>query len=94
MAELIDEKALASLAAQMPSKGEFFERELDLHDDLPAPSLSPGFTAAVLSAYRKNKLSQHRALELLRGALQPDDLPPQDRVPLDAMHAELMPLNP
>ncbi|MDQ2635571.1 MAG: hypothetical protein M3Y83_01680, partial [Actinomycetota bacterium] len=46
-------------------------------EELRPPSVSPGLTAAVLNAYADRRLTAARTLELLRGQLQPDELPPQ-----------------
>ncbi|HEY3445472.1 MAG TPA: XRE family transcriptional regulator [Myxococcales bacterium] len=91
--ELISDGARRALAEQRPSKAEFLELELFIEEDLRPPALAPGFSSAVVKAYRKHKLSRERAIELLRGTAEPQDLPPQDAVPLEAMQAEIMPLD-
>ncbi|MGC4113161.1 MAG: XRE family transcriptional regulator [Myxococcales bacterium] len=91
--ELISEGARRVLVEQRPTKADFLELEVFIEEDLRAPSLSPGFSSAVVKAYRKHKLSRERAVELLRGTVEPKDLPAQDEVPLEAMHAEIRPLD-
>jgi Zn-dependent peptidase ImmA (M78 family)/DNA-binding XRE family transcriptional regulator len=90
--ELVTEEVRRALIAHKPNKAEFLELELSLMDDLRSPSLSPAFAAAVIKSYRKHKLSRERAAEMLRGTVDPTDLPGQDSVPLDRMKAELAPI--
>lgn len=91
--KLISDGVRRSLAEQRPSKADLLELEVFIEEDLRPPSLSPGFSSAVVRAYRKHKLSRERAVELLRGTVEPQDLPPQDAVPLEAMQAEIRPLD-
>jgi hypothetical protein len=90
---LVTDSVRRSLVQQRPSKADFLELEVTIEEDLCPPTLSPAFSSAVVKAYRKHKLSRERAVELLRGTVEPQDLPEQDAVPLDAMRAELAPLD-
>lgn len=90
--ELIPEGARRTLVEQRPSKADFLELEVFVEEDLRPPSLSPGFSSAVVRAYRKHKLSRERAVELLRGTVEPQDLPRQDEIPLEAVQVEILPL--
>lgn len=87
----IDEATRSDLAARPPAKGDFLERMLALPADV-SPALPPSFEAAVIKGYRRRLIGRERALELLRGTLQADDLPSQHAVPLDAMVDEFGPL--
>jgi Zn-dependent peptidase ImmA (M78 family) len=89
---LLTDGVRRSLVQQRPSKADFLELEVAIEEDLPPPALSPTFSSAIVKSYRKHKLSRERAVELLRGTVEPQDLPEQDAVPLEAMRAELTPL--
>ncbi|MHB1846071.1 MAG: helix-turn-helix domain-containing protein [Deltaproteobacteria bacterium] len=90
--ELITQAAAATLLRLRPSKADYVELELGIEEDMPPPALSPVFAASIVKAYKKHKLSHERALELLRGSVPRQELPAPDVVPLDAMRAELAPL--
>lgn len=91
--ELISDGVRRKLVEQRPSKADLLELQVFIEEDLLPPSLSPGFSSAVVKAYRKHKLSRERAVELLRGTVEARDLPSQDEVPLEAMQAEIRPLD-
>ncbi len=76
------------LLAQRPTRAEHLEAGVVLREELPAPTLSPRFVQAVLKATRQQKISRSRALELLRGTLAADELPPGDKVPVEAMREQ------
>ncbi|HEX3765191.1 MAG TPA: XRE family transcriptional regulator [Kofleriaceae bacterium] len=77
------------LTQRKPMHIEFLERELRLRDDVAAPLVPPAYTAAVIRALKRAKISASRALELLHGTVHPQDLPAEKPVPLEAMTAEL-----
>lgn len=66
------------LIASPPATGEFSRLRLTIREDKRCPYLSPAFLSSVLSAFAQERLTRERALELLRGTLGPDDLPPLD----------------
>lgn len=87
---LIDTTEHETLANWAPSQADFMGLGLRIAEEIVPPSLSPGYTRAVISAYRKNRISGGRALEMLRGTLKPaDELPSSDDVPLQAYLSEL-----
>jgi Zn-dependent peptidase ImmA (M78 family)/DNA-binding XRE family transcriptional regulator len=77
------------LKPRKPLSIDFLERELRIRDDVPAPLVPPAYTAAVIRALKRAKISASRALELLHGTLHPQDLPAEKPLSLEAMTAEL-----
>ncbi len=86
---LITEAQHEALAAWSPSRADYMELGLRIEEELVPPSLSPMFTRAVVSAYRTNRISGARAIEMLRGTLELSELPGSDDVPLQAYSSEL-----
>ncbi len=73
---LINEDEFRALDGRVPVAGEFAKLGITLdNEELKAPSLSPGITAAIIEAYVDRRMSAARAVELLRGSLDADDLP-------------------
>ncbi len=86
---LINEDEFRSLDGRIPVSGEFAKLGIMLDtEELKAPSLSPGITAAIIEAYVDRRMSAARVVELLRGGLEADDLPEQ-RVESAADYASL-----
>ncbi|MGV0636026.1 XRE family transcriptional regulator [Mycolicibacillus trivialis] len=74
----ITDDEFRSMDGRNPVVGEFDRLQLPrFRDELCAPSVSPRMTAAVLDAYVDRRMTKARAVELLRGALGTEDLPPQ-----------------
>lgn len=88
-AGVIDHPQEEHLRAQVPRGGELLERGLFLVDELQAPKVPAGYSAAVLKAFRRHDLSPQRALELLFGAVSEDGLPDRDELPLKEFVADL-----
>ncbi len=82
---IIDWDDFRRLEEPTPSKGEFARLGHALPGEGRCPSLSPGLTAGILTAYARRDLTQERTLELLRGTLGEEDLPAQE----DTTTAEL-----
>jgi len=91
--DLIDDPLREELAQVRPGKSEYLEREIAIVEDLRPPQVSAAVAAGVIKAYRKNKITRGRAIELLRGTVEPDELPAPNAVPLDAMTADIRPLD-
>lgn len=77
------------LKLRKPLSIDFLERELRIRDDVPAPLVPPAYTAAVIRALKRAKISAGRALELLHGTIHSQDLPAEKPLSLEAMTAEL-----
>lgn len=86
---LLDDEQYATLSAWVPNRADHMEMGLRIDEEMIPPSLSPGFSRAVLAAYRKNRIAGGRAIEMLRGTLQRSELPTTDDVPLQAYLSEL-----
>ena len=89
---VISEEVRARLSLRAPMRADFVERELVLIDQSVSPSIPAGYAAAVVKAFRRHRIGQQRALELLHGTLDAADLPAPHDVPMDAMLDELAPL--
>jgi len=72
-----------SLSGNVPRQGEFAKLELVRRDEPAAPYLSPGFVSQVLRAYSTEDLTAERTLELLRGTMNKDDLPPIESMTIE-----------
>ncbi len=86
---LVDQRAYEELRANSPRSAHYIERELSIPDDLRPPSVPPRYAAAAVKAFRSQKISEERAVELLFGTLRREDLPTLDAIPLDALRSEL-----
>jgi Zn-dependent peptidase ImmA (M78 family)/DNA-binding XRE family transcriptional regulator len=86
---LIDQPGHDGLLARAPRAADYMERELSIREDLRAPSIPPRYAAAVIKAYRTQRVNAQRAVELLFGTLRADELPAMDTVPLEALRSEL-----
>lgn len=75
---LISYEDHSQLLANNPTTGEFSRLGLTIHEDKRCPYLSPTLLSSILSAFAQERLTRERTLELLRGTLGPDDLPPLD----------------
>ncbi len=83
--ELISYHDRDRLSASEPRSGDYLRLGLSWKDELGAPYLSPRFIAACLTGYTSSKLTESRALELLRGLLSVDDLPSLDTSSMDVL---------
>lgn len=73
---VISRGQLADLSKRSPTRGDFHRllgREVP--EDLEAGSAGPQWTTAVLEAFAAGQLGEQRALRLLGGRFQPDQLP-------------------
>jgi len=86
---LIGKDEQLALRTRTPTRADFLELGLRVHEELRPPTLSPGLSQAVLAAYRKNSISADRAVEMLRGTVERHELPPSDPIPLEAYASEL-----
>jgi Zn-dependent peptidase ImmA (M78 family)/DNA-binding XRE family transcriptional regulator len=86
---LIDDARREQIEHDRPRKADYVEGGILLRDDLVPPAAPPMFAAAVVKAFRRHKLSAARAVEILRGTVAADELPPEDVVPIDSLRSEL-----
>jgi len=86
--EMIDERIREGLLSQPPLRADYMERALVYAEELVPPSFPPRYSAAVIRAYRGNRITSARAVELLRNTLSEEELPPPNEVPLEALRAE------
>ncbi len=76
--DLITADDFRALDGRKPVPGEFAKLAIARDtDELRAPSVSPGLTAAVIGAFVDRRMNAARTVELLRGGLGEADLPPQ-----------------
>jgi len=86
---LVDQHVHDDLRASPPRGAHYIERELSIPDDLRPPSAPPRYAAAAVKAFRTQKISEERAVELLFGTLRREDLPRLDAIPIEALRSEL-----
>lgn len=79
------------LLRQSPTRADYVESGVIFVEELAPPSVPPTFGQAAIRAFRKQKLGPRRVIELLRGTISEDELPPPHQVPLDAFRGELSP---
>jgi len=82
--ELIAPTNHLHLVETPPRRIDYVERDLGTIEELAPPTVPPRYAAAVIKAFKKHKISERRALELLRGTVQANDLPEPDRIPVEA----------
>ncbi|MBA3890829.1 MAG: ImmA/IrrE family metallo-endopeptidase [Gemmatimonadaceae bacterium] len=87
--ELVDDTTATELRGAPPTRAEHLAMGGVVSEDLVAPRMSPALARAVLRAFEANKITSGRAVELLRGAIEEDDLPAVNEVPLEALTGEL-----
>lgn len=85
---IIDANTRERLERDRPTKADYLEGGVVLREDLAPPAVAPHFAQAVVRGYKRHKVSATRALELLQGTLTATDLPPEDKVPREAMRAQ------
>ncbi len=85
---IIDAGTREELVNQPPTGADFIELGEHWVAELEPPCVPPLYGRRVLAAYRRGKLTQARAAELLWGTVNPGELPVQDEIPLDAWRRE------
>lgn len=86
--ELVDVATHERLGRDRPTKADYLEGGVSLRDDFTPPAIGPSYAQAVVRAFKRHKLSRSRTLEMLRGAASADDLPREDKVPVESMRAQ------
>lgn len=86
---LVSTESFERLVGMRPTRGEHLEVGLPLAEELLPDSLPPGYVAGVMRAFRRNKISAGRAVELLHGSVTVEELPSPDAVPLESLRPEL-----
>jgi len=76
--DLIDSREREALVESNLVKGELFEFGERFTVELEPPSVPPEYAGAVVSAYRRTRLTSERAVELLHGTLTESELPEPD----------------
>ncbi|MXW95920.1 MAG: ImmA/IrrE family metallo-endopeptidase [Acidimicrobiaceae bacterium] len=89
---VIDAGTREDLANHPPSRADFIELGERWVAELDPPCVPPLYGRRVLAAYRRGKLTEARAAELLWGTVNRWELPAQDEVPLEAWRREFEPL--
>ncbi|WP_454295714.1 helix-turn-helix domain-containing protein [Salana multivorans] len=81
----INNETRERLTEHRPSSGEFARLGLSIRPEPAPPYLSPGLVAQVLEAYSRVELTSARTVELLRGTLEEQDLPPLEEPGLELL---------
>jgi Zn-dependent peptidase ImmA (M78 family)/transcriptional regulator with XRE-family HTH domain len=85
---LIDSRERERLVENDFRKGEILELGERWLAELEPPAIPPGYARAVVSAYRKNRLTQARTVELLHGTVTGSDLPVTEQISLDQLRRD------
>ena len=86
---LFERSVGADLRRRPPTRLDLTELGLFVVEELAPPSVSPEFSRAVKRAYQGQKITASRAIELLRGTADEDELPAAEMVPLDALRGDM-----
>jgi len=87
----IDAGMREELVARPLTRADFIELGERWVPELDAPAVPPRYGGRVIAAFRRGKLTEARALELLWGTVGRSDLPPRNEVPLEALRREFEP---
>lgn len=87
--QLLDRHAWRTLEAQSPTRADYIQARAEVPTESSRARLPSAFSAGVLRAYRIHGISESRAIEMLRGALEAAELPDRDDIPLGALSAEM-----
>lgn len=85
---LIEDRDYDVMRDRRPTRPEYLELGVKPRNDLVAPHLPTLFSQAVLRAFRGNKITGSRAVELLRGTIDADELPEPHGIPMDALRSD------
>jgi Zn-dependent peptidase ImmA (M78 family)/transcriptional regulator with XRE-family HTH domain len=86
--ELISRRELEQLANQRPTAADYHELGVRFGEELRPVALAPAFAQAAVRAYRRSVIGADRAVELLRGTISAEDLPPHKEIPMEALAPE------
>lgn len=86
---LLDRCVAADLRRRPPTRLDLTELGLFVVEELAPPSVSPEFSRAVKRAYQSQKIKASRAIELLRGTADEEELPAAEIVPLEALRGDI-----
>lgn len=90
--DLISETDRLSFETTPPTAGDALELGERWVPELDPPSVPPTYGQRVVKAYRRAKLTEERAIELLHGTVRSGELPTPRQVPLDGFRREFEPL--
>lgn len=82
-----DEKTL--LESKSPTRADYLECGVRVSEELQAPYVPTGVSAAAIRAYRSHRISAERVTAMLRGQIHIDELPARDEIPLESLRGDL-----
>lgn len=85
---LVDVDRRAVLEHRRPTRADYVELGIRFQEELEPPAVPDVFARACLRAYRHHKIGATRAVELLRGTVDTDELPLPQELPLDALRGD------
>ena len=91
--ELASSTEVATVRDTVTRKADILEHDLFVPTDLDPPVLPTPYVKAVIKAYRGEEISAARALELLLGTWEQNDLPELPMLPADAIWSFVDPLS-
>ena len=85
---LIDGRTHEQLSKERPTKADYLGSGFTLREEMTPPALAPRYAQAVIRAFKRHKIGRNRTLDLLHGTVSAEDLPPEDRIPVESMRAQ------
>jgi Zn-dependent peptidase ImmA (M78 family)/transcriptional regulator with XRE-family HTH domain len=82
-----DEQRL--LDSRSPTRADYLECNVRVVEELQPPYIPTGVSAAAIRAYKYHRLSAERAVTMLRGQVEIDELPERDEIPLESIRGDL-----
>lgn len=86
--DLIDSDTRETLSNQRPTRADYVELQAYWPEELEPIAIPPVIGSAALRAYRLQRIGAGRAVELLWGTLDREDLPPVDEVSVHALRSD------
>lgn len=86
--DLIDAGTRTTLSSQRPTRAESMELQAHWTEELEPTAVPPEVATAALRAYRLQRIGGGRAVELLWGTLDREDLPPVSDVSVHALRSD------
>lgn len=77
------------LESRSPTRADYLECGVRVTRELEPPYIPIGVAGAAIKAYRTHCISAERAIAMLRGQVNIDELPARDEIPLESLRGEL-----
>ena len=87
--ELITRDDQQLLDSRSPTRADYLECNVRVVEELQSPYVPTGVAAGAIRAYRSYGISAERAVAMLHGQIEIDDLPARDEIPLESLRGDL-----